>query len=80
MIAKERMYLTDRAGTIRVIDTRTGHEETDVQAVLEGSILVDGDRLRVIAQLIDAQTGYHIWSETFDRKLEDIFAASTMEQ
>ena len=40
----------------------------DVNAILEGSVRKDGDRLRITAQLIDAETGYHIWSETFDRE------------
>jgi adenylate cyclase len=42
--------------------------------VLEGSVQKSGDRLRVTAQLIDAITGHHIWSEQYDRELKDIFA------
>jgi len=45
-----------------------------VGAVLEGSIRKAGDRLRVTAQLIDAATGMHLWSERFDREERDVFA------
>jgi tetratricopeptide (TPR) repeat protein len=45
-----------------------------VTAVLEGSLREAGDRLRVTAQLVDARDGYHLWSESFDRELEDVFA------
>ena len=41
--------------------------------VLEGSVRRDGDNLRVTAQLIDAETGAHIWADKFDRKMADIF-------
>jgi TolB-like protein/class 3 adenylate cyclase/lipopolysaccharide biosynthesis regulator YciM len=42
--------------------------------ILEGSVRKSGNRIRITAQLISAVDGYHIWSETFDRQLEDIFA------
>lgn len=45
-----------------------------VQAVLEGSVRREGDNLRVSAQLIDAQTGYAIWSNTYDRRISSVFA------
>jgi adenylate cyclase len=48
-------------------------EELSVQYVLEGSIQRSGDRIRVTAQLIDALRGRHVWSERYDRVLEDIF-------
>jgi adenylate cyclase len=48
--------------------------ELGVRYVLEGSVQKAGDRLRVTAQLIDATTGNHIWSERYDRELKDIFA------
>jgi tetratricopeptide (TPR) repeat protein len=44
-----------------------------VSHVLEGSVRRSGDRLRITAQLIDARTDSHLWSETFDRTLDDIF-------
>jgi TolB-like protein/Tfp pilus assembly protein PilF len=48
--------------------------ELGVRYVLEGSVRKSGDRVRVTAQLIDATTGHHLWSESYDRELEDIFA------
>lgn len=45
-----------------------------VGTVLEGSVRKVGDRLRVTAQLIDSQNGYHLWSERFDAPMEDVFA------
>lgn len=45
-----------------------------VDHVLEGSVRKDGDRIRVTAQLIDVATDTHLWSETYTRKLDDIFA------
>ena len=48
--------------------------ELGVRYVLEGSVQKADDRLRITAQLIDATTGNHIWSERYDRKLEDLFA------
>ena len=45
-----------------------------VGAVLEGSVRKAGNRLRVTAQLIDVGTGYHLWSERYDRDMEDVFA------
>jgi adenylate cyclase len=49
-------------------------ERLGVEAFLEGSIRKARNRVRVIVQLIDARNGYHLWSERFDRELEDIFA------
>lgn len=54
---------------IRVIGQTLG-----VRTVLEGSVRKSGDRIRITAQLIDALDGAHIWSETYDRTLTDIFA------
>jgi len=45
-----------------------------VRSVLEGSVRKAGDELRITAQLINVADGYHLWSETYDRKLEDVFA------
>lgn len=55
-------------------DVRKIGSDLEVAAVLEGSVRRAGDQLRVTAQLVDATTGYHLWSETFDRDLEDVFA------
>jgi adenylate cyclase len=48
--------------------------ELGVRYVLEGSVRKAGDRVRITAQLIDAATGGHLWSERYDRDLKDIFA------
>lgn len=48
-------------------------EDLGVQYVLEGSIQKSGDKLRITVQLIDALNGRHIWSQRYDRKLEDLF-------
>jgi len=45
-----------------------------VAHVLEGSVRKAGNRIRITAQLIEAESGYHLWSESWDRTLEDIFA------
>jgi TolB-like protein/Flp pilus assembly protein TadD len=45
-----------------------------VRMVLEGSVRRQGDQVRITAQLIDAQDGFHVWSQAYDRRLEDIFA------
>ena len=49
-------------------------EELGVHYLLEGSVRRGGNRVRITAQLIDVQSGKHIWAERFDRGLEDIFA------
>lgn len=48
--------------------------ELNVTHVLEGSVRKSGNRVRITAQLIHAKDGYHLWSETYDRTLDDIFA------
>jgi TolB-like protein/Flp pilus assembly protein TadD len=48
--------------------------ELGVRYVLEGSVRKSEDRVRITAQLIDATTGHHLWSERYDRELKDIFA------
>jgi TolB-like protein/predicted Ser/Thr protein kinase len=45
-----------------------------VNTVLEGSVRKAGDQLRITAQLISVADGFHLWSETYDRKLDDVFA------
>lgn len=49
-------------------------EELNVSHVLEGSVRKSGNRVRITAQLIKVDDGFHLWSETFDRTLNDIFA------
>jgi serine/threonine-protein kinase len=49
-------------------------QELGVATLLEGSVRKSGDQVRITTQLINAADGYHLWSETYDRKLTDIFA------
>jgi TolB-like protein/cytochrome c-type biogenesis protein CcmH/NrfG len=55
-------------------DIREIARQLGVAAVLEGSVQRAGDRVRIVAQLIKADDGFHLWSQTYDRKLDDIFA------
>lgn len=55
-------------------DLRIVGQTLGVDTVLEGSVRKSGDRVRITAQLIDAMDGTHIWSETYDRTIVDIFA------
>ena len=48
-------------------------ERLKVKTILEGSVRKSGDRLRINAQLINAGDGYHLWSERYDRELDDVF-------
>lgn len=57
-----------------VPDIRTVGRDLGVEAVLEGSVRKSGDRVRITAQLIGTATGYHLWSDTFDRDDTDVFA------
>lgn len=55
------------------IDLKEVAEKLNVKTVLEGSIRKQGNRLRITAQLIDVEDGFHIWSERYDRNTDDIF-------
>ena len=55
-------------------DLRIIGEKLGVAHILEGSVRKAGDRVRITTQLIKATDGYHLWSETYDRKMDDIFA------
>ncbi len=55
-------------------DIRRVGEALNVKAVLEGSVRTAGTRLRVTAQLIGVDDGYHVWSERYERNMEDVFA------
>ena len=85
-ISEELLNLLARIQELRVIsrtsafsfkgqpvDIATVRESLNVDHVLEGSIRKSGDKIRITAQLIDARTDSHIWSETYDRTLDDIF-------
>jgi TolB-like protein/Tfp pilus assembly protein PilF len=56
------------------VDAKRAARELGVRYVLEGSVRKHGDRIRITAQLIDAETGNHIWAEHYDRDLADLFA------
>jgi TolB-like protein/tetratricopeptide (TPR) repeat protein len=62
-------HFKGHTGDIEEIAGRLG-----VASVLEGSVRQSGARIRITAQLINASDGYHLWSETFDSELDDIFA------
>jgi len=85
-IAEELMFALSRLRQLRVAsqtsafalketlqDVREICKKLNVDAVLEGSVRKHEIRLRVTAQLVDASSGYRLWSEVYDRKLEDIF-------
>jgi TolB-like protein/Tfp pilus assembly protein PilF len=58
----------------RPVDVKQVGRELGVRYVLEGSVRKAGNRVRITAQLIEAETGIHIWAERYDRLLDDIFA------
>ena len=57
----------------KAVDVPKLGRELGVRYVLEGSVRRADDELRITAQLIDAETGAHIWADKFDRKMADIF-------
>ena len=57
----------------KAVDVPKLGRELGARYVLEGSVRRTDDRLRVMAQLIDTQTGAHVWADRFDRKMADIF-------
>ncbi len=59
----------NRNEDLRIIGQKLG-----VEHILEGSIRKAGNRLRITAQLVKASDGFHLWSETYDRELDDVFA------
>ncbi len=63
------MKYKDTQKSLREIGSELG-----VAAILEGSVRHDGNRVRIVSQLINAATDKHIWAETYDRELKDIFA------
>jgi adenylate cyclase len=56
------------------VDVKQIGRELGVRYVLEGSLRKAGNRIRVTAQLVEAETGKHVWAERYDRDLADIFA------
>lgn len=55
-------------------DIRAIGEQLNVNTVLEGSVRRSGDQVRITAQLINVDDGFHLWSDTYDRRLDDIFS------
>jgi len=85
-IAEELIHLLARVPGLRVpartssfaykgrnIDVRQIARELGVGMLLEGSVRSAGDRIRVTAQLVEADSGFHVWSETYDRRFADVF-------
>jgi adenylate cyclase len=58
----------------QALDIRRVGRELGVRYVLEGSVRRGGNRVRVTAQLIEAESGHHVWADRYDRGVEDIFA------
>lgn len=58
----------------RAVDVKQVARELGVRYILEGSVRRAGQRLRITGQLIDAETGNHLWAERYDRDMADIFA------
>jgi TolB-like protein len=59
----------------KAIDLKQVGRELGVRYALEGSILRSGGRMRINAQLVDAETGAHVWADRFDKAVADLFAA-----
>src|SRR5262249_4416435 len=58
----------------REVDIREIGRQLSVATVLEGSVRRAGTRLRITTQLLNVADGYHLWSDRYDRELEDVFA------
>jgi TolB-like protein len=56
------------------VDIKQVGEKLGVGTVLTGSVRKVGNRIRITTQLVNVESGYHLWSETYDRQLEDVFA------
>jgi TolB-like protein/Tfp pilus assembly protein PilF len=86
-LAEELLNALTRIRDLRVVARTSAfsfkHQQLDVReiarrlnaaTILEGSVQRTGNQLRILTQLINAADGYHIWSERFDREMDDIFA------
>jgi TolB-like protein/DNA-binding winged helix-turn-helix (wHTH) protein len=89
-LSEEILNLLARADTLQVIartssfsfrddnaDIRTIAQRLEVSHVLEGSVRKSGERVRITAQLIDAGNSAHVWSDTYDREVQDIFGVQS---
>ncbi|MDH3404399.1 MAG: tetratricopeptide repeat-containing serine/threonine-protein kinase [Acidobacteriota bacterium] len=76
--ALESLRVAARASSFQsregAFDVREIGRRLNVQAILDGSVRKAGNRVRITAQLVSVADGYHLWSDRFDRELEDIFA------
>jgi len=85
-ISEEILNLLAKTPTLRVaartssfsfadteLDIREIGEKLNVETVLEGSVRKSGDTIRITAQLININDGFHLWSETYDRQYKDVF-------
>ena len=74
----QNLFVISRSSTFtykgKPVKVQKVAEDLGVKYVLEGSVKRTADRIRITAQLIDATTGHHIWSERYDRTPKDIFA------
>jgi TolB-like protein len=61
----------------RAVDVREIGQQLNVGAVLEGSVRKAGNRVRITAQLLNTSDGYYVWSQSYDRDLDDVFAIQT---
>ena len=57
----------------QAVDVKQVGRELGVRYVLEGSVRKGGNRVRITAQLIEAETGTHLWADRFDGSLEEVF-------
>ena len=77
LVKVEGLQVTSRTSSFafknKNLDAREIGKQLSVSTILEGSVRRAGNKIRITAQLINAADGYHVWSEVYDRKLEDIF-------
>jgi len=77
LVKVEGLQVTSRTSSFafksKNLDAREIGKQLGVSTLLEGSVRRAGNKIRITAQLINAADGYHVWSEVYDRKLEDIF-------
>ncbi len=73
-IASLRLIGRNSVERLKTGDVRTLAAELGAGSIVEGSVRADRDRVRIMVELVDADTGQTMWSEQFDRELQDIFA------
>ena len=78
--SKDLVVIARNSGEVyrhKPVDIRKVGQDLNVKYVLEGSIQPIGERIRVTAQLIEAATGSHVWSERYDRPADDLFVVQS---